>query len=74
MTNVYGDGIAHVNIARKVVDSPDDSLWQRYIQIGSPWLPVQTVAMLPLVVAPSVNAEPVSGAGGLLPIGWTLKV
>ena len=49
MTNVYGDGVAHVNIARKVVDSPDDSLWQRYMQIGSPWLPLQTVAMLPLV-------------------------
>ena len=29
MTNVYGDGVAHVNIARKVVDSPDDSPWQR---------------------------------------------
>jgi hypothetical protein len=49
MTNLYGDGIAHVNIARKVVDSPDDSLWQRYVQIGSPWLPLQTVLMLPLV-------------------------
>jgi hypothetical protein len=49
MTNLYGDGIAHVNIARKVVDSPDESLWQRYIQIGSPWLPAQTVLMLPLV-------------------------
>lgn len=49
MTNVYGDGVAHVNIARKVVDSPDDLLWQRYMQIGSPWLPLQTVAMLPLV-------------------------
>jgi hypothetical protein len=49
MTNVYGDGVAHVNIARKVVDSPDQSVWQRYIQIGSPWLPLQTVAMLPLV-------------------------
>lgn len=49
MTNLYGDGIAHVNIARKVVDSPDQSLWQRYIQIGSPWLPAQTVLMLPLV-------------------------
>lgn len=49
MTNVYGDGVAHVNIARKVVDSPDDSLWQRYMQIGSPWLPLQTVLMLPLV-------------------------
>ena len=49
MTNLYGDGVAHVNIARKVVDSPDGSLWQRYIQIGSPWLPLQTVLMLPLV-------------------------
>jgi hypothetical protein len=49
MTNQYGDGVAHVNIARKVVDSPDDSLWQRYIQIGSPWLPLQTALMLPLV-------------------------
>ncbi|HWO00557.1 MAG TPA: hypothetical protein VNS63_14960 [Blastocatellia bacterium] len=48
-TNHYGDGVAHVNIARKVVDSPDDSLWQRYVQIGSPWLPLQTVMMLPLV-------------------------
>src|SRR6266545_1799460 len=49
MTNVYGDGVAHLNIARKVVDSPDESLWQRYMQIGSPWLPLQTVSMLPLV-------------------------
>jgi hypothetical protein len=49
MTNVYGDGVAHVNIARKVVDHPDDSLWQRYIQIGTPWLPLQTVSMLPMV-------------------------
>jgi hypothetical protein len=49
MTNVYGDGVAHVNIARKVVDSPDASIRQRYIQIGSPWLPVQTVLMIPLV-------------------------
>src|ERR1700686_3990408 len=37
MTNVYGDGVAHLNIARKVVDSPDSSVWQRYMQIGSPW-------------------------------------
>ena len=51
MTNVYGDGVAHVNIARKVVDSPDETLWQRYMQIGSPWLPLQTVAMLPLVAS-----------------------
>lgn len=49
MTNVYGDGVAHVNISRKVVDSLDHGLWRRYIQIGSPWLPLQTVLMLPFV-------------------------
>ena len=50
VTNVYGDGIAHLNIARKIVDSPDSSLWQRYIQIGTPWLPLQTVLTAPLVI------------------------
>lgn len=49
MTNAYGDGIARMNIARKVVDHPDDSIWQHYIQTGSPWLPLQTFFMLPLV-------------------------
>ena len=63
MTNLYGDGIAHTNIARKVVDHPDDSLWQRYMQIGSPWLPLQTVLMLPLVVNDSLWR---SGAAGSL--------
>ncbi|HKP10612.1 MAG TPA: glycosyltransferase family 39 protein [Blastocatellia bacterium] len=63
MTNHYGDGIAHVNIARKVVDSPDDSLWQRYLQIGTPWLPLQTVLMLPLVAFDGLWR---SGAAGSL--------
>jgi len=49
MTNLYLDGIAHVNIARKVVDSPEHTFWRQYLQIGSPWLPVHTVLMLPLV-------------------------
>jgi hypothetical protein len=49
MTNVYGDGIARLNIARKVVDHPDNSIWQHYIQTGSPWLPLQTFFMLPFV-------------------------
>ncbi|MGH9761156.1 MAG: hypothetical protein ACREAC_09960, partial [Blastocatellia bacterium] len=49
MTNVYGDGISHLNIARKAVDIIDHSIWQRYVQIGSPWLPLQTVLVMPLV-------------------------
>jgi hypothetical protein len=62
MTNLYGDGIAHLNIARKVVDSPDDSLWQRYVQIGSPWLPLQTVLMLPLVANDSLWRTGIAGS------------
>lgn len=49
VTNIYGDGIAHLNIARKVVDIESDSLWLRYAQLGSPWLPLQHILMLPLV-------------------------
>lgn len=64
MTNHYGDGIAHVNIARKVVDHPDDSLWQRYVQLGSPWLPLQTVLMLPLVANDGLWRT--GGAGSLV--------
>jgi hypothetical protein len=62
MTNVYGDGAAHLNIARKVVDSPDSSSWQRYIQIGSPWLPLQTVLMLPLVCNDSLWRTGLAGS------------
>jgi hypothetical protein len=48
--NLYGDGQAHVGIARKLVDAaPGATLWDRYVQIGSPWLPLQHVLMLPFV-------------------------
>lgn len=50
LINVYGDGVAHLNIARKVVDAaPGTPLWSHYAQLGSPWLPVQHVLMLPFV-------------------------
>jgi hypothetical protein len=49
LTNLYGDGIAHLNIARKMVDARDAGLWERYVQLGSPWLPLPHVAMLPFV-------------------------
>jgi hypothetical protein len=62
MTNVYGDGIARLNIARKVVDHPDDSLWQRYIQIGTPWLPLQTVLMLPFVASDRMWRTGIAGS------------
>lgn len=50
LINVYGDGIAHLNIARKVVDeAPGTPLWSHYVQFGSPWLPVPHLLMLPFV-------------------------
>lgn len=49
-TNLYGDGQAHVAIARKVVDMDSTaSWWERYTQLGSPWLPLPHLLMLPFV-------------------------
>lgn len=42
----YGDAEAHLNIARRVVDSQTPG----YLQLGSPWLPLPHVLMLPFVV------------------------
>lgn len=49
LTNIYGDGIAHLNIARKIVDLDTNSFWVRYLQLGSPWLPLPHLLMLPFV-------------------------
>jgi hypothetical protein len=44
-TLYYGDAAAHVNIARKVIDSRTPG----YAQLGTVWLPLPHVLMLPLV-------------------------
>ena len=44
-TLYYGDAEAHLNIARRIVDSRTPG----YDQIGSPWLPLPTVLTLALV-------------------------
>jgi hypothetical protein len=49
LTNIYGDAIAHLNIARKLVDLDTNSFWVRYVQLGSPWLPLPHLLMLPFV-------------------------
>jgi hypothetical protein len=41
----YGDAEAHLNIARRVVDSGTPG----YLQLGSPWLPLPHALMLPFV-------------------------
>ena len=44
-TLYYGDAEAHLNIARRIVDSRTPG----YEQLGYPWLPLPTVLILPLV-------------------------
>lgn len=47
LNNIYGDGVAHLNIARFMVDIENATLWQRYKFLGSPWLPLPHVLLLP---------------------------
>jgi len=44
---LYGDAVAHINIARRVVDNrhPIESL----AELGTVWLPLQHIAMVPFV-------------------------
>src|ERR1051325_6912687 len=42
---LYGDAVAHLNIARKVVDS----LTPGPLQLGTVWLPLPHILMLPFV-------------------------
>ena len=59
---LYGDAVAHLNIARRVVDNrhPISS----YGQLGTVWLPLQHIAMLPFVW---VNTLWRSGIAGSIP-------
>jgi len=59
---LYGDAVAHLNIARRVVDNRHPL--ESYGQLGTVWLPLQHVAMLPFVW---VNTLWQSGIAGAIP-------
>ena len=59
---LYGDAVAHLNIARRVVDNRHPIA--SYGQLGTVWLPLQHIAMLPFVW---VNALWQSGVAGAIP-------
>jgi hypothetical protein len=44
---LYGDAVAHINIARRVLDNRHHA--EAYGQLGTVWLPLQHIAMLPFV-------------------------
>ena len=59
---LYGDAVAHVNIARRAVDNRHPL--ESYGQLGTVWLPLQHVAMLPFVW---IDALWRSGIAGSIP-------
>jgi len=57
---LYGDAVAHMNIARRVIDSRTPGL----LQLGTVWLPLPHLLMLPFVWSTSLWS---SGVGGSIP-------
>src|SRR4051812_50181997 len=62
---LYGDAVAHINIARRVFDSQFPGL----AQLGTVWLPLPHLLMLPFIVndrlwSSGIGGAPASGAGG----------
>src|SRR6476660_7754122 len=57
---LYGDAVAHINIARRVFDSNTPGL----LQLGTVWLPLPHLLMIPCLIS---NALWQSGAGGSIP-------
>lgn len=57
---LYGDAVAHINIARRVFDSLTPGL----LQLGTVWLPLPHLLMLPFLLSDSLWQ---SGIGGSLP-------
>ncbi len=57
---LYGDAIAHINIARRVFDSKTPGL----LQLGTVWLPLPHLLMIPFIVSKRMWQQ---GVGGSIP-------
>ncbi len=57
---LYGDAIAHINIARRVFDSRTPGL----LQLGTVWLPLPHLLMIPFIISREMWR---TGAGGSIP-------
>lgn len=66
---LYGDAVAHINIARRVFDSQTPGL----LQVGTVWLPLPHLLMIPFIYS---NAMWQNGSGGSIPsmIAYVLGV
>ena len=57
---LYGDAVAHINIARRVFDSKTPGL----LQLGTVWLPLPHLLMIPFLISGEMWHR---GAGGSIP-------
>jgi len=57
---LYGDAVAHINIARRVFDSQTPGL----LQLGTVWLPLPHLLIVPFIVSKQMWQ---SGGGGSIP-------
>src|SRR5271165_1470765 len=57
---LYGDAVAHINIARRVIDSQTPGL----LQLGTVWLPLPHLLMIPFLIWTSMWQK---GTGGSIP-------
>src|SRR5438477_10999100 len=57
---LYGDAVAHINIARRVFDSRTPGL----LQLGTVWLPLPHLLMIPFILSTKMWQ---TGAGGSIP-------
>jgi hypothetical protein len=66
---LYGDAVAHINIARRVFDSQTPGL----LQLGTVWLPLPHLLIIPFIVSKQMWQ---TGAGGSIPsmAGFVLGV
>ena len=68
-TMLYGDAVAHMNIARRVFDSKTPGL----LQLGTVWLPLPHLVMIPFLLSKEMWQR---GVGGSMPslIAYVLGV
>ncbi len=57
---LYGDAVAHINIARRVFDSKTPGL----LQLGTVWLPLPHLLMIPFLISDEMWQR---GVGGSIP-------
>ncbi len=57
---LYGDAVAHINIARRVIDSQTPGL----LQLGTVWLPLPHLLMIPFIFSRGMWQN---GGGGSIP-------